>query len=288
MTATLSLQHASLRCDLAPALGGSIAGLWLDDIPVLRSAPGQALRQARLAGSYPLVPFSNRIGQATFSWAGQRHSLLPNNPPEPHAIHGVGWQHPWTVLQADAQRAQLTYRHHADGGWPFAFAAEQVIELSDHGLSLRMTLTNQSEAPMPAGLGWHPFFVKRPGSHLRFAASGRWEMDAAKLPTHRLPVPGLDTDCATLEVDHCFDGWPGVVQLDDALLRTRISANLQRLVVFTNPSRDFVAIEPVSHVNNAIQLMQATATSADALGLTVLQPGESMSAHMQIHIEHQP
>jgi aldose 1-epimerase len=88
-------------------------------------------------------------------------------------------------------------------------------------------------------------------------------------------------------VDHCFDGWPGVVQLDDALLRTRISANLQRLVVFTNPSRDFVAIEPVSHVNNAIQLMQATATSADALGLTVLQPGESMSAHMQIHIEHQ-
>ena len=105
MTTTLHLQHATLRCDLAPELGGSIAGLWLDDIPVLRSAPGQALRQARLAGSYPLVPFSNRIGQATFSWAGQHHSLLPNNPPEPHAIHGVGWQHTWTVLQAEAQRA---------------------------------------------------------------------------------------------------------------------------------------------------------------------------------------
>jgi aldose 1-epimerase len=287
MTATLSLHHAKLRCDLAPALGGSIAGLWLDDIPVLRSTPGPALRQARLAGSYPLVPFSNRIGQATFSWAGQRHSLLPNNPPEPHAIHGVGWQHLWTVLQADAQRAQLAYKHEADGGWPFAFAAEQEIELANQSLVLRMRLTNQSDAPMPAGLGWHPFFVKRPGSQLRFAASGRWEMNAAKLPTHWLPVPGLDTDCATLDVDHCFDGWAGVAQLVDELLRTRISANLQRLVVFTNPSRDFVAIEPVSHVNNALQLMQQTDASADALGLQLLQPGNTMSSEMQIHVEQQ-
>jgi aldose 1-epimerase len=288
MTATLSLQHDTLRCDLAPGLGGSISGLWLGDIPVLRSTPGPALGQARLAGSYPLVPFSNRIGQAAFHWAGQRHSLLPNNPPEPHAIHGVGWQHPWTVLQADAQQAQLAYNHHADGGWPFAFAAEQMIMLSADGLRLHMRLTNQSDAPMPAGLGWHPFFVKRPGSQLRFAASGRWEMDAAKLPTHRLASTGLDTDCATLDVDHCFDGWPGVVQLDDELLRIQIRSNLQQLVVFTNPTRDFVAIEPVSHVNNAVQLVQAAGASADALGLTVLQPGASMSAHMHIQMEHQP
>jgi aldose 1-epimerase len=288
MTATLSLQHDRLRCDLAPGLGGSIAGLWLGDIPVLRSTPGPALGQARLAGSYPLVPFSNRIGQAAFQWAGERYSLLPNNPPEPHAIHGVGWQHPWTVLQADAQQAHLAYTHQADGGWPFAFAAEQMIKLSADGLNLELRLTNQSDAPMPAGLGWHPFFVKRPGCQLRFVASGRWEMDAAKLPTHRLTCTGLDTSCTTLDVDHCFDGWSGVVQLDDELLRTHIRSNLQRLVVFTNPSRDFVAIEPVSHVNNAVQLMQATGASADALGLSVLQPGASMSAHMHIQMEQQP
>jgi aldose 1-epimerase len=288
MTAALSLQHAKLRCDLAPALGGSIAGLWLGDIAVLRSTLGPALRQARAAGSYPLVPFSNRIGQAAFQWAGERHSLLPNNPPEPHAIHGVGWERPWTVLAVDARQARLAYSHPGDASWPFAFAAEQVFELSDQGLTLHMTLTNQSEVPMPAGIGWHPYFVKRPGSHLRFAAAGRWDMDAAKLPTHRRTSTGLDTSCTRLDVDHCFDGWPGVVQLDDEMLRTHIRSNLQRLVVFTNPTRDFVAIEPVSHVNNAVQLMQATGVSADALGLSVLQPGASMSAHMQIQMEHQP
>ena len=78
------------------------------------------------------------------------------------------------------------------------------------------------------------------------------------------------------------------MELQDELLRICIRSNLQRLVVFTNPSRDFVAIEPVSHVNNAVQLMQATGASADALGLSVLQPGASMSAHMHIQMEQQP
>jgi aldose 1-epimerase len=113
-------------------------------------------------------------------------------------------------------------------------------------------------------------------------------MGSGRLPTHRLPASGLDTDCAGLDVDHCFDGWTGSVELQDELLRIHISSNLQRLVVFTNPTRDFVAIEPVSHVNNALQLIHATGISADALGLIELQPRESMSAHMHIHIEHQP
>ena len=288
MTTTLQLNFASLRCDLAPDLGGSIAGLWLDDVPVLRSTPGPALQRVSAAGSYPLVPFSNRIGHAAVSWAGRSHALLPNNPPEPHAIHGVGWQRTGTVLQIDAQLARLAYSHQADKAWPFAFAAVQLFELSDEGLALHMTLTNQSETPMPAGLGWHPYFAKRPGSHLRFAAAGRWEMGADKLPTHRLPAPGLDTGCAGLDVDHCFDGWAGDVELQDELLRICIRSNLQRLVVFTNPTRDFVAIEPVSHVNNSVQLMQGAGLDAEALGLIVLQPGESMSAHMHIQIEHQP
>ena len=113
-------------------------------------------------------------------------------------------------------------------------------------------------------------------------------MGSGRLPTHRLPASGLDTDCAGLDVDHCFDGWNGSAELQDELLRIHISSNLQRLVVFTNPTRDFVAIEPVSHVNNALQLIHATGISADALGLIELQPRESMSAHMHIHMEHKP
>jgi aldose 1-epimerase len=55
-------------------------------------------------------------------------------------------------------------------------------------------------------------------------------------------------------------------------------------VVFTNDTRDFVAIEPVSHVNNAMNLVAGGADPA-GLGLAILEPGDSISAQMAIAVE---
>ena len=88
-----------------------------------------------------------------------------------------------------------------------------------------------------------------------------------------------------LDIDHCFDGWDGSVFLRDELLSMRISASVSRLVVFTNATRDFVAVEPVSHVNNAVNLLQAGIGQAQDLGVEVLAPGESMSVQMSIQVE---
>jgi aldose 1-epimerase len=288
MTTALELSNGAFRCEIAPALGGCIAGLWLGDTPVLRSTPALTLSSARLSGSYPLVPFSNRVGHATLKWNGTSHPLVQNNAGEPHAIHGVGWARPWTVLEASAQFALLSYEHKPDESWPFAFDTSQAFRLSANALEISLSITNQSAVAAPVGLGWHPYFVKRTRSHIAFEASGRWEMDAEKLPTHRTASPGVDADCATLDVDHCFEGWPGVVHLRDEVLHTRLSSNLSRLVVFTNASRDFVAIEPVSHINNALNLLATSGASAESLGVRVLQPGESMSAEMSIHVERAP
>ena len=279
----IRLESGKLVCEIEPALGGCIAGLWLDGMPVLRQAP-QHLASARQAGSYPLVPFSNRIARATLRWNGTDHPLVTNNAPEPHAIHGVGWQRPWSVLDSDDSFAMLAYEHPADAAWPFAFDTSQTLRLRGNALELTLALTNQSHEPAPAGLGWHPYFIKRPGSRIAFEATGRWEMGADKLPTTRSPAPGLDADCASLDVDHCFDGWNGVVHLRDDVLDVRVRSNLGRLVVFTNAGRDTIAIEPVSHVNNAVNLVAAGA-DADALGLHTLQPGETLTAQMSIEVE---
>lgn len=283
---SITLTEGGLRCEIKPALGGCIAGLWLDDVPVLRSTPAAELATVRLSGSYPLVPFSNRIGHATLKWQGTSHPLVQNNGPEPHAIHGIGWQRPWEVLEHDQQLLMLACEHRADPAWPFAFDASQTFCLRGDVLELTLSMTNQSAVPAPAGIGWHPYFVKRSRSRIVFEATGRWEMGDDKLPTRRQAAPGLDADCAFLNVDHCFDGWNGVVLLRDELLQTRIESNLSRLVVFTNTTRDFVAIEPVSHVNNAINLMQSDAGRAEDLGIRVLAPGESMSAQMSLQVEH--
>lgn len=284
MTTTLVLAVDGFRCEIVPDLGASVSGLWFGDTPVLRSPGAAALNSARQSGSYPLVPFSNRIAQATLKWNGTSHPLVKNNGTEPHAIHGVGWQRVWEVLDASDQFALLSYEHKPDASWPFAFDTSQAFRLTAHELELTLSITNQSTSATPVGLGWHPYFMKRPGSHIAFEAEGRWEMDALKLPTHRTASPGLDIDCAALDVDHCFDGWNGVLHLHDEALHTRISSKLTRLVVFTNPFKDFVAIEPASHVNNAVNLMANGVASADELGVHLLQPGESLSCEMTIHV----
>lgn len=285
MNSLLTLRCKELRCELKPALGGCIAGLWLGSEPVLRSTRAQDLHSVRQSASYPLVPFSNRVGHAQLLWAGTSHPLVKNFEPEPHAIHGIGWERPWSVLESSAQWALLSLEHKADSTWPFDFDASQAFKLEANALEMSLSITNQSPVSAPVGLGWHPYFVKRPGSRVVFESRGRWEMGPDNLPTHREPHTGLDADCSTLATDHCFDGWSGVVQLNDATLHTRVTSSLTRLVVFTTPERDSIAIEPVSHVNNAVNLMVHTGASAQDLGVCILQPGHTFSCEMRIEVE---
>jgi len=251
----------------------------------MRSTPGHALQTVRESASFPLVPFSNRIGYGTMTWSGATHQLLKNFAPESHTIHGIGWERPWTVLERSERYAVLSMAHTADTAWPFDFGCTQTFELRDGALDMHLTMTNQGAAPAPAGLGWHPYFVKRPDAQVQFDAGGRWEMAPDKLPTHREPHPGLNQATADLTVDHCFDGWGGVLTLRDSLLRVTVRSALSRLVVFTTPQRDNIAVEPVSHVNNALNLMATTGAPAESLGIVVLQPGESWSCSMRVEVD---
>lgn len=284
MSTPLTLRHGPLRCDICPELGGSIAGMWMNEVPVMRSTPGTELTSVRQSASFPLVPFSNRIGYGQLQWSGTSHPLVKNFDPEPHTIHGIGWERPWTVLESTESFALLAMEHKADAAWPFDFDCSQVFKLEDGALDMSLSVTNQSRTPAPVGLGWHPYFVKRADATVQFAASGRWEMAADKLPTHREPHAGLIQPTAALTVDHCFDGWDGVLTLKDSQLQVTVRSALSRLVVFTTPERDNIAVEPVSHVNNALNLMGATGASAESLGVVTLQPGESFSCSMRVEV----
>jgi aldose 1-epimerase len=285
MTTFVTLRNHDLWCEIKPELGGCIAGLWLGDVPVLQSTRAADLHSVRQSGSYPLVPFSNRIGHAQLLWQGTDRPLIKNFDPEPHAIHGVGWERPWTVLEHSESFALLSYEHKADAAWPFDFDTSQAFKLSPGSLEMTISITNQSQQKAPVGLGWHPYFVKRAGSHLHFNATGRWEMGADQLPTHREANTGLDVDPNHLKVDHCFDGWSGAVTLQDDLLCTRISSSLNRLVVYTTAHNESIAIEPVSHVNNALHMLATSGATAAELGVVVLQPGETFSCDMRIDVE---
>jgi aldose 1-epimerase len=285
MTPFITLQSGPLRCELRPDLGGSVAGLWRGAQQVLRATAAAELQSVQRAASYPLLPYSNRIGQRLLHWVGRDYLLAQNFAPEPHAIHGVGWERAWEVDQASVTHAVLSYCHHADAAWPFAFDSQQTFSLSDDALELQMSITNRAAEAAPVGLGWHPYFAKSAQTRIQFAARGRWEMGGDKLPTERRAHPGLERDCTDLDIDHCFDGWSGSLLLTEGGLRLRLTSDLDCLVVFTTPARDSIAIEPVSHVNNALALVRQRGHTPQALGLRVLQPGQTFSARMRIQID---
>jgi len=276
---TLELNAGALRLALRPDLGGTIAGLWHGTLPVLRSTEAAALESARLAGSFPLVPYSNRLGYRRFRWLGVDHTTEPNFDDSPHSLHGVTWQRPWQVLAADATAAELAYEHRPDAHWPFAFEARQRFVLTPGALEVHLAFTNRERQAQPVGLGWHPYFPKRQRSRLHIELSDRWDCDASGLPTRRVPQPGIDADVAHLGFDNCFEGWRGPARIRDEKLSLRLSSSLPYLVVFTPDTKPYYCVEPVSHVSNAIHMADPIAH-----GLRSLAPGESMEATLALSV----
>lgn len=286
MTATSSpsavvLQSGELRLALRPDLGGCIAGLWLGDLPVLRSVEPAELTASRPSGCYPLVPYSNRLGFRRFRWQGHDHTTQPNFDDSPHSVHGVGWLRPWSVVEQTAERAVIRLVHEADAHWPFPFEATQQFVLTPAGLEVTMTLTNTASQPQPVGLGWHPYFPKRERSRLHIEVAERWDSDpGTQLPTRHVPQPGIDGEIRHLDFDNCFQGWTGAARIRDEKLSLRLSANVDYLVVFTPQTKPYYCVEPVSHVSNAIHMADPLAH-----GLQSVAPGASTAITMKLSVD---
>ena len=278
------LRAGALRLALRPDLGGAIAGLWHHGVAVLRSVEPQALQAARQAASFALLPYSNRIDRGRFMWQGRPHSLALGAESGPHALHGVGHLSRWTVeaatLPSGPAEVALVLEHRADDRWPFDFTARQLLQLTPTMLRAELSLTNTSAQPAPAGLGWHPYFPKRSRSRLHVECSGRWETGASKLPTQLVPQPGIDGDVARLDYDHVFEGVTGAARIRDERFALTLRSSLDRLVVYTPQDKDYFAVEPVSHVTDAINR-----PAPSALGLVTLQPGQSHHAWMTLEVQ---
>jgi aldose 1-epimerase len=247
---------------LLPRLGGSIGSWSVENQDMLRPAShsGVQMRTPYETAGFPLVPYSNRIGHGSFEWGGKQLALARNFPPEPHAIHGVGFERPWLVQSRDDASAILTLKHRPDGSWPWAFEARQRITLTDDLLSLELTALNMESHAVPLAFGHHPYFP-REGARLTFRAQGVWLAGDDGLPGE-LSKPSDDFDFSDgksveqVEIDHCFTGWDGtaVVMWPDRphALGITASRQLSNAVVYSRRGLDAFCFEPVPHSSNAL------------------------------------
>jgi aldose 1-epimerase len=270
----LALRAADASLELAPELGGSILGWMLGRVRLLRHASRSAVVRGtvRETAGFPLVPYSNRIAHGHFRFAGTDYQLALNFGNSVHSIHGVGWQRTWLVSNATRDAATLTLHHAPDAGWPFAFSAEQRFHLTASTLHIALAVTNRHATPAPAGLGLHPYFpcgsalltgAKAPLSRddvtLRFHADAVWRNGLDHLPSERVGVPpewdhSAGRMVGDAALDNCFEGWDGIAALTWSDRRMTIEAtdSFRHLVVYTPPDQDFFCVEPVSHMNDAI------------------------------------
>lgn len=289
--AEIDLHHGPLRLSVCPVLGGAITRLSIDDIDLLRRWDGSD--QVRFASCFVLAPFSNRVADSAFEHEGQRYPLRCLSTEHPLPIHGVAWKRAWTVKRQQAESLILTLTHQPerDGvlDWPFAFEVEHEIRLHDSGVALQLTLRNIDNRSMPAGLGWHPYFLRREDCQLRFAAQSVWLNNSENLPSQLAKIPApwdFSTDRPLQEpgLDNCFVGrtepvsirWPS----EGIELSMHPDESLDHLVVFTPPAeKGFFAVEPVSHANNALRMDDPAAN-----GMRILAPGEAMQVSCRFGI----
>lgn len=277
------LSAGDLVLELAPHVGGAIARFGLDRsqgyVPLLRPAPDD-LHDALDAGCFPLVPFSNRIRDGRFSFAGRHVELAPNLPGQKHPLHGQGWRNPWAVDHADEMSAELVYRHQA-GEWPWAYEARQLFELDADGLSVRLSLTNLAADPMPAGLGLHPYFPCDGQTVLDAGVETVWTVDDEVMPVERQPAAGRyclrRRHICGQDLDNGYAGWAGEAKIawpEHGVELDIQSGDAAYFQVYSPAAGGFFVAEPVTHANAALNLAESQWAAA---GVRILAPGATIS-----------
>lgn len=294
------LQNKMLRLTVAPELGASIVGLELHQqgfwLPILRptAAATLARRLSPDTSSYLLAPYSNRIRDGRFRFAGKTYQLRPNWVDGRQTIHGEVHGRMWTARRFDENRLHcgFDYRHVQEVNFPFPFEVEVRYTLQQDGVEIFTSLHNVGFETMPAGLGHHPYFMRYLGNsgdaRLSFRAERVYLTDASCIPTQpaqALP-PAFDFSQArpvgTTSLDHVFTGWSGVLNLEwpRAGWRMQLTADpiFSHLVVFTAPDGS-VALEPVTHATDGFNLM---AQGWSDTGVRVLEPGQWMDGTVRM------
>jgi aldose 1-epimerase len=298
---TLGSGQSNWRMQLIPSRGGAAIameachnGHWH---PITQPTSAEALRDdLRLRYSnYALVPYSNRIADGKMPAAAghkAKHPLPGNWPGLAHPMHGLGWLLPWRVAQRNCREAALVLDWRGGYAWPWPMQSEQRLRLLGRNvLQMDLRVTNTGTEPMPAGLGWHPYFKADAGVTMRTRT--RWMQTAGPdgLPVGLASPPralaeGRMVDVQTLlHLDNGFGGWSGEAALcwpqRNGLRMHLIALGALRrhCVIYTPPGENFFCLEPVSHANNALTQHPLRAA---AMGQRWLRPGESLNGGMRL------
>jgi len=246
----LVLEASDARLQVSPQDGGRVSSLVVRGSELLVTEGATPM----MWGSFPMVPFAGRIRRGRFPFGDRDVQLALNLPPD--AIHGTVFERPWQVDDPTTLSIDL------GSGWPFVGRVVQHFALTDDQFDVSLSLV--ADEPMPAALGWHPWFRRRlvrPGGRstepsapveINFNAAWMYARGADDIPTGELvePPAGPWDDCFTALRSAPRLTWPGVLGLE-------VASSCDHLVVYDEPP-DSVCVEPQTAPPDFVNMAPST------------------------------
>lgn len=279
----VGLADGDVEVEILPRVGARLHRVRAFGVEVLRTPddPRTHLDQPWFWGSYPLVPWCNRLPAGPLSVAGRVVDLPPNFS-DGTAIHGQVAVASWSQDGASS----WTVRAGGDG-WPWRYEARQTIELAADRLTLMLALTNRDETPMPAGLGIHPWFRDPLHIAIRAAAVHPSNLDPSRDPEpvrgdldRREAGPlavGVDAAWTDLAAPPVVLVWPR----DGVHATVETSPTARYVVAARLAGVDATAVEPETHAPAGLRRL----LNGEPGGLELLPPGETLSLAVSLRFE---
>ncbi len=234
-----------------------------------------------------LSPFVCRLYDSKYTFAeNEYHIQKQKSTPEKHAIHGLIYDKPFTVISENANDKEaavtMKYEYRADDpGYPFNYDCLVTWQLEkDNKLTVITECINKDEGLIPIQDGWHPYFTLGDTINdldLEFQGLKMLEFNTELIPTKKL----IDyTRFSTIEklgdrfLDNCFTLDTQECQPLCVLRNSEKKIEVQLfpdesypyLQVYTPPHRKSIAIENLSGAPDGFN---------NLMGVITLEPGQS-------------
>lgn len=278
----LRFTSEELELELLPEVGGRIHRLRAFGRDLLRTPadPAAHAREPFYWGSYPIVPWFNRVPEGRVSFRGRTVQLPVNDPP--FAIHGEAYARPWR----EVGEGELVFQG-GTFGFPWPYEARQRFRLDGARLVYELSLTNSGDKEMPAGLGIHPWFVAAGGLRVALPATLAYPLENFIPVADPQPVAGrLDRRALSPVPWGTDDVWTGLTErriaIDwpewDLAVDYTFSEAADHVVLAAFERFGAVAVEPVTHATDGFHLLAEERQGA----IDVLPPGATLSVTYEV------
>ncbi len=278
----------------------------------------QALLSDESYASALLYPFPSRIRHGIYHFEGEDYALKLNEIKRDNALHGFVHGRVFSVVSREVTptHAQLVVEYNYEGdtvGYPFPFALTVTYTLiqanllpnGNHSrndrmcaLEIKYSALNTGSGRCPAAFGWHPYFTFTnesvnnmsislpnrtpvlldeymiPNGKQAFEPAATIGLNEKKMDTAFAIEPTSGPDNSRPFAETVLTSLDMGVQL---IVGQEMGENkLNYLVCYTPTRRDSIAIEPLTANVDAFN---------NGEGLTILNPGESLSGTIWVRLE---